>query len=94
MGSLRIADLQGYAWEITTVEGGWGMDGILKGRESVLNGIANGIDEKEWNPETDDLIEARYSINDLSGSSTMPFCHLSLAERTYHRSLVTHVSLK
>ncbi|CAI5521567.1 unnamed protein product, partial [Closterium sp. Naga37s-1] len=28
----------GYAWEITTVEGGWGLDGLLRGRSFVLNG--------------------------------------------------------
>ena len=29
---------QGYAWEITTKEGGWGLDGLLRGRSFVLNG--------------------------------------------------------
>lgn len=43
------------------------MDGVLQTRQPVLNGIVNGIDEKEWDPETDDLIAARYSAADLSG---------------------------
>lgn len=31
--------LQGYAWEITTVEGGYGLHELLSSRRSVLNGM-------------------------------------------------------
>ena len=62
-----VWDAQGYAWEITTVEGGWGMDGVLKARQHVLNGIANGIDMQEWDPETDEFTAAKYSLADPSG---------------------------
>lgn len=31
--------MQGYAWEITTPEGGSGLDELLSTRKSVLNGI-------------------------------------------------------
>lgn len=31
--------LQGYSWEITTVEGGYGLDELLSSRKSVLNGM-------------------------------------------------------
>ena len=58
---------QGYAWEITTKEGGWGLDGILNSRKSVLNGIVNGVDLKEWNPATDTFIAANYSAANLAG---------------------------
>ena len=34
----------GYAEEIQTYVGGWGMEGMLASRASVLNGITNGID--------------------------------------------------
>lgn len=34
---------QGYAWEITTVEGGWGLDTLLRSRQFVLSGIVNGV---------------------------------------------------
>ena len=59
--------LQGYAWEITTKEGGWGMDGVLQSRQHVLNGIANGIDTTEWNPASDKLIPNTYTSSDLAG---------------------------
>lgn len=59
--------LQGYAWEITTAEGGWGLDGVLRERSSKLNGITNGIDMEEWDPSKDQLLASTYSSSDLSG---------------------------
>ncbi|KAL3693628.1 hypothetical protein R1sor_007279 [Riccia sorocarpa] len=58
---------QGYAWEITTKEGGWGLDELLRSRSAVINGITNGIDVEEWNPSTDKYIPSQYSVHDLSG---------------------------
>jgi hypothetical protein len=58
---------QGYAWEITTPEGGWGLDGVLQGVQHKLDGIANGIDTTEWSPENDDHLPASYSAADMSG---------------------------
>eukprot|EP00898_Chlorokybus_atmophyticus_P005620 jgi/Chlat1/6059/Chrsp4S06337 len=58
---------KGYAWEIQTVEGGWGLDGLLRSRASVVDGIVNGIDLDEWNPATDKFTPAHYSINDMEG---------------------------
>ena len=56
-----------YAREIQTPKFGFGMDGILRGRTSVLSGILNGVDYAAWNPETDPYIAAHYSAADLSG---------------------------
>ncbi|KAK6275366.1 hypothetical protein POUND7_005075 [Theobroma cacao] len=58
---------KGYAWEITTVEGGYGLHELLSSRRSVLNGIANGIDIAEWDPSSDEHIGFHYSADDLSG---------------------------
>lgn len=58
---------QGYAWEITTPEGGWGLDHLLRSRQHVLNGVTNGVDYNEWDPSTDDSIEKTFSVRDLSG---------------------------
>ena len=58
---------QGYAYEITTPEGGKGMEGLLLSRANKLDGIANGIDMDEWNPEADPDCAAPYSVIDLSG---------------------------
>lgn len=43
----------GYAWEIKTQEGGWGLHGIINENDWKLRGIVNGIDTKEWNPKLD-----------------------------------------
>jgi glycogen synthase len=63
------AALQGYAWEITTAEGGWGLDKVLQARQHVLNGITNGIDLDEWDPEFDKHTVAPYSSQDLGGKA-------------------------
>jgi starch synthase len=55
-----------YAQEITGVENGMGLDGVLRHRAGVLSGIMNGIDDTVWNPATDALIPARFSGDDLS----------------------------
>jgi starch synthase len=60
---------QGYAWEITTPEGGWGLDKVLQSRQHVLNGITNGIDMAEWDPATDAHTPAPFSVSDLSGKA-------------------------
>ncbi|QDT36438.1 glycogen synthase GlgA [Stratiformator vulcanicus] len=49
-----------YAWEITTPEGGCGLDGVLDERGDDLVGILNGIDETIWNPETDPHLPANF----------------------------------
>jgi starch synthase len=58
-----------YAREIQTPEYGFGLDGALRARSNVLTGILNGVDYREWNPETDPLIPANYSVRDLSGKA-------------------------
>ncbi|MGC2853861.1 glycogen synthase GlgA [Novispirillum sp. DQ9] len=44
-----------YAWEITTPEGGRGLDGLLSGRARAghFTGILNGVDYDLWDPRHD-----------------------------------------
>jgi starch synthase len=56
-----------YAGEIQTLEGGVGLDGLLRARAPRLSGILNGVDTREWNPATDALLPARFSAADLTG---------------------------
>ncbi len=56
----------GYAWEIQTPEGGWGMEGLLGGRAYALNGVLNGIDGTEWSPESDPHLPRRYGRSNFS----------------------------
>ena len=58
-----------YAWEITTPEGGAGLDAILRTRRDRLVGILNGVDTTVWNPSVDDAIAKHYSLADLSGKA-------------------------
>ncbi|EAZ35910.1 hypothetical protein OsJ_20213 [Oryza sativa Japonica Group] len=60
---------QGYSWEVTTAEGGQGLNELLSSRKSVLNGIVNGIDINDWNPSTDKFLPYHYSVDDLSGKA-------------------------
>ena len=56
-----------YAEEIQTPEFGCGLEGLLQERRGELTGIMNGVDYGVWNPETDPLIPAHYSAQDLAG---------------------------
>jgi starch synthase len=71
-GGIEFADALStvsptYAREIQTPEYGFGLDGVLRARAAVMRGILNGVDYREWNPETDPLIPAHYSAADLGG---------------------------
>lgn len=56
-----------YAEEIRTIEELAGtMKPVLQKRKSELFGIVNGIDYSIWDPETDDLIEEKYSVKNLA----------------------------
>lgn len=73
-GAIRLADLvvavsPNYAAEITTPQFGFGLDHLLRDRGPRLVGILNGIDDREWDPETDPHLQANYSAADLAGKS-------------------------
>ncbi len=54
-----------YAAEILTDYFGYGMQNLLKQRSKDLCGILNGIDYKEFSPETDKLISYNYSLENV-----------------------------
>ncbi|MQT11767.1 glycogen synthase GlgA [Segnochrobactrum spirostomi] len=56
-----------YALEITTPDGGMGLDGLLRAKANALVGIVNGIDTSVWNPATDPLIEASFDAKSMKG---------------------------
>ncbi|HEX2941014.1 MAG TPA: glycogen synthase GlgA [Rhodopila sp.] len=55
-----------YAREITGIENGMGLDGLLRHRADRLSGILNGIDDRIWNPANDPLIAAPFSAQRLA----------------------------
>jgi starch synthase len=58
-----------YAREITTAEGGHGLEGVLAQRHESLHGILNGVDYRAWSPEADRLLPAAYSSDDMTGKT-------------------------
>ena len=50
-----------YAREILTPEFGMALDGLLRLRANVVEGIVNGIDDTVWNPATDANLAQNYS---------------------------------
>jgi len=65
-GGLQFADRittvsPTYAREIMTSEFGMALDGLLRVRASVVEGIVNGIDDSVWNPATDPELAVNYS---------------------------------
>jgi starch synthase len=56
-----------YAREVMTPAYGAGLDGILRMLGSRFTGILNGIDSDEWDPSTDPLLDANFSIDKLHG---------------------------
>ncbi len=71
-GGLFYADMittvsPNYAKEILSEPGGCGLSSYLNRRKNDIVGILNGIDEQEWNCETDKYIPQTFSAKDLSG---------------------------
>lgn len=64
-----------YAYEITTVAGGEGLDGLLYSRRNDLYGIINGINDKLYDPKTDTYIYERFNKKNVkSGKSRNKAC--------------------
>ncbi len=73
-----------YSREIQTPEQGCGLDGLLRGRASVLTGILNAVDDQVWNPARDALLAERYDPRRMTGkaaSKSTLQAQLGLAER-------------
>ncbi|MFV0257059.1 MAG: glycogen synthase [Acidimicrobiales bacterium] len=73
-GAIRTADAvvavsPTYAAEITTPDGGMGLDDVLRWRGADLHGIRNGIDTAVWDPSADPLIPATYTTTNLAGKA-------------------------
>ncbi len=54
-----------YAQEIQREPLGFGLHGLLSARNTVLEGILNGIDTELWNPLTDAALAATYGADSL-----------------------------
>lgn len=54
-----------YSDEIKMPFYGEGLDGLINARSNALEGIVNGIDYEEYNPETDEMISKNYNLNNF-----------------------------
>lgn len=84
-GGIRYADVvntvsPGYAQQTRTPEYAHGLAPYLNDKGGNYLGILNGVDYRQWNPEVDKLIPARYSVGDLSGKAV---CKRELQKRLY-----------
>ena len=58
-----------YAYEMQSVEGGFGLDGLLRVRSDVVKGVLNGCDLQTWNPKTDKLLPFNYDAKNLANKA-------------------------
>jgi starch synthase len=56
-----------YSKEIQTPEFGYGLEGILKRRAADVVGILNGADYGVWNPEHDNFLACKFSLEKRQG---------------------------
>jgi len=56
-----------YAREITMPELGFGLDGLLRKRQSSLTGILNGVDYDEWNTTHNPYLGHPYDVDHFEG---------------------------
>ena len=73
-GALCYSDLlstvsETYAREIQTPFFGENMEGIYRRRKDALYGIMNGLDQEQYDPETNENLPAHFSANDMSGKA-------------------------
>lgn len=78
-----------YAEEIQREQYGYALSGILYNRRKELWGIPHGIDYNIWNPETDSVLYANYSIHDLSGKLEHKKAFLSELNLSYNFDIPT-----
>ncbi len=55
-----------YSQEILHEEFGCGLQDFFRNRSDTLHGILNGLDAASFNPETDSVIDKKFSADDLS----------------------------
>ncbi len=58
-----------YAQEIQSPANGCALDGVLREQAYKLHGILNGVDYRQWNPDTDELIPAHFSAEHPAGKT-------------------------
>ena len=68
-----------FAHEIATVQGGFGLDPLVRARAGSVHGIVNGLDTSVWNPAVDPKIPFNYDSRRLRRKRENRRALLSLA---------------
>jgi len=73
-GGLKFADRittvsPTHAREIATPEFGFGLDGVIRGRQARVSGILNGVDYAVWDPAHDTALAAPYDTERIDGKA-------------------------
>ena len=55
-----------YAEEIQTAPLGCGLEGVLQNRRDALSGIINGVDYREWDPQSDGNLPDNFSADTIA----------------------------
>jgi starch synthase len=68
---IMYADLvntvsQTYVQELLNAEYGGGLENLFRELRGKLYGILNGLDTKEFNPETDEIIKQKFSVKSIN----------------------------
>lgn len=58
-----------YAKELTTYLGSHGVSDVINQAPHKVTGVLNGCDYSQWDPSTDQLIPANYSVDDMQGKA-------------------------
>ncbi len=86
-----------YRREILTMEGGCGLDGVLRARADRLFGFLNGADYDVWDPAGDPLLPAKFRPQALAGKkicreSLLKVCGLDPVPRGPVFAMVTRIA--
>ncbi len=63
-GTILCTHSPGHAEVIQEIDRGYGLEDVFQRRKKELLGIHNGVDYRTWDPATDPLIAANYSLDD------------------------------
>lgn len=79
-----------YAEEIcSSVNYGYGLEGVLANRKSILSGIINGVDYSIWSPSKDKYIPYKYTTRNLNKKKLNKQALLQRFELQYNENIPT-----
>lgn len=78
--SKIVAVSPSYAKELQTDLGSHYMGHLFRARSSDMHGIINGCDYSQWDPQTDGMLPAKYTVDNMQGKA---YCKAYLQQHSY-----------